>query len=1211
MQSKDSFEASKKLPFPTNRELKVRNGEQRPFDVLQNNITIVKEESGETILYTQTGNGLVIFKDPNSDEWYINCFGDFSMFPPLEQYELLRNAISKIPQDVIIHYNFNISERNLQALGIQNRINTKNYDLNLDFDEFNESIFSLISLAQDVNVKRISENIMELAPNLGILIRVYNKLGYIPESSNPNIKKIIDYHNTSLKGKDRRDAAYNFVSIKTKDISKSPINQIQAQAAIDDQTAKIKDLLKKPEFQRLLAASTKADRGSVFSKFFMLTLTLAGKENISIVASSLKNFEGLSQYIYQTLDEGSEEDQEDLVFDRVINGHRVQMIANAYTRNSDNIKSEKVEKALKTVNNDNDAFLVMSALLSLATDNAKDPILAKLNSGPEMVSLFNSGVILGLSVEEVAKLTLSNTGILLSNLTKSNVFNGQKGFKRLTSAIQYLQRPPSVYFTDKQYQDISPLFRRLGLLESEEVLSKTKLDNLLKNKNLREQLRRIFKFLSNPNAESSLLKFDKEQFIKDQIALLKGTHEYRAFTKRREELLNSLLEKQANLNPEETLTEEENSTLNNLNELKVNKAVVQEQINDLYKYLNDEKSSPSNSEILDLIVRTEQIASEDFTTEIKKIRSNFYDNSSFSSNMDEIVNWIDYQNVVDNDLIEGTDGAQHKILTQISRLDEFSQEMSALRPLLALNQSIPNKMEDQFNFLTNFGSIITNRINTIGQENVIKFYNVQEQLDQLMAFNKKLYEQGIISIDVQKSPYYIDLNTFVSDQEYNKLCKDIYGKIKFAVNILKVVDGVSHYHSYLRAANLAIQMGKNSSTAYRTALDINDRIVPKMNTNQSKIKEQIRKNILPTIYRRINREYLRSRNIKYTIPQFEVKDGRVIMKEGTQSIILGYDKDNQKFKDWIQYIVFPELQAKYSANKFLQYLGYRSYDYNPDHNQTINIAKIRQVNTKNPSDLVQFDLAKGDLLKLSSSDISKLFYYNIIAYNNQAGQLSLTDLFEDLVSANNFESIRQYNEFWANHEDVLVQFSSDEELQIAIAPLLNIYEVKRSLKIPYIYVKNREDGKTYLFYKVSNSNEQGINPFGEDDNIPEDFEGSEDFEGLESKRVGFFETMSRAKYSIVGEVLTESQSEPSENSTEMLEFGNYKMTNEAKIKDIKIQYNGTEYSSNQILNLAKQKGFATKLSEIFIKQTKDKQKVYNLEVIQNALDTIFNDENNC
>ena len=530
MQSKDSFEASKKLPFPTNRELEIRDGEQRPFDVLQNNLVVNSSEDGYNTIVTEKGNALIVY--PGEDGLHLRA-SSWENTSPLERYTLLRRALQGVTGKLILD-NFEIPFTSRQALGITGEdIATGEYDIVEDFRDFNESIIPIES-NRELTPKQLQENIIEIAPLLGILIRTYNKLGYIPEDVAPLIKDIVDYHNTSLRGKDRRDAAYNFVSIRTKDISKSPINQIQAQAAIDDQTAKVKELLKKPEFQRLLAASTKADRGSVFSKFFMLTLTLAGKENVGIVASSLKNFEGLSQYIYQTLDEGSEEDQEDLVFDRVINGHRVQMIANAYTRNPDNIKSARVREALETVDNDNDAFLVKSALLSLATDNAKDPVLAKLNSGPEMMSLFNSGVILGLSIEEVAKLTLSNTGILLSNLTKSNVFNGQKGFNRLTSAIQYLQRPPSVYFTDEQYQDISPLFRRLGLLESEEVLTKTKLDTLLKNKNLREQLRRVFKFLANPNAESSLLKFDRKQFIKDQIALLKGTHEYRGFTKRRE-----------------------------------------------------------------------------------------------------------------------------------------------------------------------------------------------------------------------------------------------------------------------------------------------------------------------------------------------------------------------------------------------------------------------------------------------------------------------------------------------------------------------------------------------------------------------------------------------------------------------------------------------------------------------------------------------------
>lgn len=1203
LQSKETFEASKKLPFPTNRELEVRDGDIRPFDVLQNNLIVNSSEEGITTIITEQGDSIIVY--PADDGTHLNA-RTWDNVSPLNKYILIRRALKDIKGQQIVFDNFEIPFGSRLALGITgDNIATGEYNIIEDFKEFNDSIIP-IEVNRELTPKQLQENIIEMAPLLGTLIKTYNKLGYIPEEVSPLIKDIIDYHNTSLKGKDRRDGAYNFVSIRTKDISKSPINQIQAQAAIDDQTDKIKELLKQPKFQKLLAASTKADRGSVFSKFFMLTLTLAGKENVGIVASSLKNFEGLSQYIYQVLDEGSTEDQEDLLFDKSINGHRIQMIANSYTRNMDNIKSDRVRQALLEVDNDNDAFLVKSALLSLATDNAKDPVLAKLNSGPEMMSLFNSGVILGLSVEEVANLTLSDIGILLSNLTKSNVFNGQKGFNRLTSAIQYLQRPPSVYFTESQYKDISPLFQRLGILQSEEILSKTKLDSLLKNKNLREQLRRIFKFLSNPNSESSLLKFNKEQFIKDQIALLKGTHEYRGFSKRREELLNSLLEKQANLNTDESLTEEELSTINKLNELKVNKAVVDEQIQDLYNYLRD-GTSPKNLEILDILAQTEKIASGDFEQEIKKLRSNFYGNSYFLSNMNELVNWIDYQNVVDNDIKEGYDGEKHKVLTQIARLDEFSQEMSALRPLLALNQGIPNKMEDQFNFLTNFGSIITNRINTIGQENVSKFYNVQDQLTRLSELNQQLYEQGLISVDIEKTPYYIDLNTFVSNPEYNQLIKDIYGKIKFAVNILKVVDGVSHYHSYLRTANLAIQMGKNSSTAYRTALEINDRIVPKMNTNQSKIKEQIRKNILPTIYRKINQEYLRSKNIKYTIPQFEVKDGKVIMGEGTQTITLGYDKDNQKFKDWMQYIVFPKLQSENPGNKFIQYIGYRSYDYNSDHNQSINIAKIKQVNTKNPSDLVQFDLAKNDLLKLSSSDIDKLFYYNIIAYNNQAGQLSLTDLFEDLVSADNFESIRQYNEFWANHEDVPVQFNSDNELQIAIAPVLTVYELKPSLKIPYIYVRNRENGKTYLLYKIQKSLQ------GNEDNEENEDNGDNEFGGeIQGQNPrSFSETIKYARYGYFGQTLTESQSEPTENSTEMLEFGEYKMTNESKVNDIKVQYKGKQYPSKEILDLAKSKGFATKLSEIFVKQTKDKQKVYNLEVIQSALDTIFNDENNC
>jgi hypothetical protein len=59
---------------------------------------------------------------------------------------------------------------------------------------------------------------------------------------------------------------------------------------------------------------------------------------------------------------------------------------------------------------------MMSALLSLATDNAKDPTLSKLNATPGTMGCYTAGLVLGLSVEDVATLLLSNTGILLSKL---------------------------------------------------------------------------------------------------------------------------------------------------------------------------------------------------------------------------------------------------------------------------------------------------------------------------------------------------------------------------------------------------------------------------------------------------------------------------------------------------------------------------------------------------------------------------------------------------------------------------------------------------------------------------------------------------------------------------------------------------------------------------------------------------------------------------
>jgi hypothetical protein len=74
--------------------------------------------------------------------------------------------------------------------------------------------------------------------DVGKLIRTFNKLGEIT-SNFPREKEIIDKHNllfqdrntgkrNKKKDKQKRDALYNFISIKSKNISKDSINLIQS-----------------------------------------------------------------------------------------------------------------------------------------------------------------------------------------------------------------------------------------------------------------------------------------------------------------------------------------------------------------------------------------------------------------------------------------------------------------------------------------------------------------------------------------------------------------------------------------------------------------------------------------------------------------------------------------------------------------------------------------------------------------------------------------------------------------------------------------------------------------------------------------------------------------------------------------------------------------------------------------------------------------------
>jgi hypothetical protein len=122
-------------------------------------------------------------------------------------------------------------------------------------------------------------------------------------------------------------------------------------------------------------------------------------------------------------------------------GKEIRMLANAYAADKNSLEEEVVD-ALNSVNNDVDAFLLFSAFLSLSTDNAKDPVLSKINAGPQMMSLYTAGLMMGFDVNTLVEIMTSPVAWEMASLMNSNVFNDTQGIFNIDGIFQYLKDGP-------------------------------------------------------------------------------------------------------------------------------------------------------------------------------------------------------------------------------------------------------------------------------------------------------------------------------------------------------------------------------------------------------------------------------------------------------------------------------------------------------------------------------------------------------------------------------------------------------------------------------------------------------------------------------------------------------------------------------------------------------------------------------------------------
>lgn len=180
---------------------------------------------------------------------------------------------------------------------------------------------------------------------------------------------------------------------------------------------------------------------------------MSGKEVIGIAAVGLKIFFALSNYYNEQTRLGN---IDNLVFDNkfVLDGIDIRrnMLSNINPGENTNIIIDMIsnlvatgdytiEEATQSIQSQldpsqKDTSVTISALLSAATDNAKELILAKINAGSNLAGIYMYFMMLGVDFQTISNFMKSDTVSLINKLSSDSIFDETQSGNQLNSVVK-------------------------------------------------------------------------------------------------------------------------------------------------------------------------------------------------------------------------------------------------------------------------------------------------------------------------------------------------------------------------------------------------------------------------------------------------------------------------------------------------------------------------------------------------------------------------------------------------------------------------------------------------------------------------------------------------------------------------------------------------------------------------------------------------------
>lgn len=311
-----------------------------------------------------------------------------------------------------------------------------------DYDLSSE-INTLINLAENQDVHEVLQNVHKLGNaafirQLAKIIRIaeqYNGINYSGDAKvlNTLIETINKHENYLISDNVAESAFKNVASANIYQVSHDIRNRDQAYTAI------AMDIMRKAADN-----SPKGNQAATLNmlnpmtKYIMQYQNLVGKNVISVAANGEKVWFNTFYYWTKVLKSGNQEAINKLKFQHTykrINGRAkgtpIEQTINHIpdlNRYDEQIKST-LQSQFGVLDNEDYKYVdqLISQLLSAATDNAKELILAKINAGTNFARMYVYGMMMGLNINDLVAFMTSPVSELIDQLANPNMFQNESG----------------------------------------------------------------------------------------------------------------------------------------------------------------------------------------------------------------------------------------------------------------------------------------------------------------------------------------------------------------------------------------------------------------------------------------------------------------------------------------------------------------------------------------------------------------------------------------------------------------------------------------------------------------------------------------------------------------------------------------------------------------------------------------------------------------